>query len=261
MKKLLNLLVAGVFILACNSSKNSQQSDHQSALPDNSRNSLDWAGTYMGSMPCNDCEAILVAITLLPDNSYIKRIRYKGKSDSIITEKGSFTWDTDGNHIYLNTSNNSKTKSKYKVGENKLFFMEKGGNQAAHEIAPQNTLTKQQATINDRYWKLVELHGQAVTADAQKMRREAYIVFQADGKLHGNTSCNQMVGRYELSDDGKIKFLPMAVTKMLCMENNLEYPFLQSIDKTTAYKIKEDTLWLYDEAGKILTKFETVYLR
>ena len=36
----------------------------------NAQNSLDWAGTYEGTLPCADCPGIKTTITLKDDNTY-----------------------------------------------------------------------------------------------------------------------------------------------------------------------------------------------
>ena len=63
------------------------------ALPDSSRTSVDWAGSYHGVLPCADCEGIDTTITLSRDLTFVLRSRYLGKSDRVFERRGSFTWD------------------------------------------------------------------------------------------------------------------------------------------------------------------------
>src|SRR5690606_18798136 len=59
---------------------------------DNSRNSLDWAGTYRGVLPCADCEGIETVITLAEDGSFREHTRYLGRQDApgASSRQGSF---------------------------------------------------------------------------------------------------------------------------------------------------------------------------
>ena len=67
----------------------------------NSRNSLDWAGTYRGVVPCADCPGIATTLTINLDQSYVLQTRYLGKEDAGKRYHGSFTWSTDGGIIAL----------------------------------------------------------------------------------------------------------------------------------------------------------------
>ena len=91
-----------------------------------SKNSLDWQGTYKGIMPCADCEGIETEITLNKDITFILRTKYLGKGDSkIFEEKGKFSWDESGTIITL--ENLKDRPNKYKVGENTLTQLDMNG--------------------------------------------------------------------------------------------------------------------------------------
>ncbi|MDX1667906.1 MAG: copper resistance protein NlpE [Limnobacter sp.] len=66
-----------------------------------SRNSLDWAGVYQGTLPCADCEGIKTWLLLYRDMSYVLKTQYLGKQDEPLKELGSFSWDESGNSIVL----------------------------------------------------------------------------------------------------------------------------------------------------------------
>ena len=85
--------------------------------------SLDYQGTYLGSLPCADCESIETKI-ILADDSYIKETVYKGKSKEVFKESGSFEWNKEGNTITLI---GSEVPNQYLVGEDVLFHLDKDG--------------------------------------------------------------------------------------------------------------------------------------
>lgn len=70
----------------------------------NSRNSLDWAGTYSGTLPCADCVGIALRLRLTEDGHYQLSTQYLGRQDEPVINDGRFTWTYDGNHIQLDAA-------------------------------------------------------------------------------------------------------------------------------------------------------------
>ncbi|HCY41055.1 MAG TPA: hypothetical protein DHV48_06820 [Prolixibacteraceae bacterium] len=109
-----------------------------------------------------------------------------------------------------------------------------------------------QSELTEKHWKLVELNGLLVNETS----REPFIVFEKEGhRVHGNTSCNNLFGIFELPEKNKIKFSQVGMTKMACIGNNIETPFIQALESATAYKIEKVSLLLFDESGTIKAQF------
>ena len=108
----------------------------------NSKNSLDWDGIYVGTIPCADCEGIEVIIILGDDNTYSMNYRYLGKEDSedgYANFSGSFTWSKDGSTVIFS----DKTRPYYfKVGENTLTQLDMNGCPITGNLADMYVLTK-----------------------------------------------------------------------------------------------------------------------
>src|SRR5699024_4503628 len=92
----------------------------------NSQNSLDWSGTYKGTLPCADCPGIEVELTLNSDLTYTSTMEYLER-DTTHEEEGTFEWNESGSDITL-YDNGKEESGKYKVGENRLFFLDEDGN-------------------------------------------------------------------------------------------------------------------------------------
>jgi heat shock protein HslJ len=225
---------------------------------DNSRNSLDWAGTYTGVLPCADCEGIQTVIQLGNDSRYTMRTKYNGKTDEIRSASGSFTWNKEGSVITL--SDMGSAPASYKVGENTLTQLDKSGNVVIGALAGNYILQKSDAgSITEKYWKLTELNGQSVTANGGK---EAYVIFKKDAnKVIGNGSCNNFTGTYELRSPNGIALSQMASTQMACMNMEVESRFLKVLEMVDNYYLKEDTLILNRAKMAPLARFTAVYLR
>lgn len=93
----------------------------------NSRNSLDWSGTYSGILPCADCEGRETTIELKQDGSYFLTNIYLGKSAEEFIENGSFVWSPDGSRIRLINPQRPADFQQYQVGENRLFHLDLNG--------------------------------------------------------------------------------------------------------------------------------------
>jgi uncharacterized lipoprotein NlpE involved in copper resistance len=142
MKKnvLLIAATAGLLLMSCSQKKELQpgsgveettaeaKTDSISVEPitndgHNSQNSLDWAGTYEGTLPCADCPGIKTTITLKDDNTYTMTEEYVDKKTKA-EDKGKFEWDKSGGKISLVSKDG---KRQYIVGENQLIHLDMDG--------------------------------------------------------------------------------------------------------------------------------------
>lgn len=83
-----------------------------------SRTSLNWAGTYAGTLPCADCPGIETHLTLQDDGSYRLTTRYIDRQPEPVAVTGRFEWTYDGNHIQLDATADSAF---YQVREGSLL--------------------------------------------------------------------------------------------------------------------------------------------
>ncbi len=255
MKNLIRSVISALFILtviSCNSQQKAITKT-QNARGDSSLTSVDWQGTYQGTLPCADCEGIKTQLVLNDDLSYILKTKYLGKSDSVFQEKGKFTWDNSGSNIQLENSGGQS----YQVGENILFHLDKNGKRITGDLAEKYKLEKERTEITGKYWKLARLNGKQVKPG----NREPFIRFNAENGVSGNSGCNNFNGKYEISEINKIKFSPFAMTKMACIDNNTEDEFMQAIGKTTGYSLTSDTLIFQDEFETTIAVFEADFFK
>ena len=147
-KWLLCLLL--VSLMACNNAEESKKEAEPAIVaPEgkvitpadehNARNSLDWAGTYKGTLPCADCEGIETEIQLNQDSTYALSRRYLGKNDTPFSENGKWSW-VDGSRIRLEGYKNSPQM--YFVAEGKLIRLDEEGNSITGDLAAKYELQK-----------------------------------------------------------------------------------------------------------------------
>lgn len=112
----------------------------------NTRNSVDWAGTYTGTIPAASGPGIEVTLTLNNDESYsISYIYIDHEEDGPFEAKGKFSWQADGGTIVLKLPSDMREGSfptYYKVGEGKIFQLDLEGNIITGELASLYILTK-----------------------------------------------------------------------------------------------------------------------
>ncbi|MDG1276274.1 MAG: copper resistance protein NlpE [Algoriphagus sp.] len=107
----------------------------------NSMNSLDWNGTYKGTLPCANCEGIETILTLNPDQTYLLFTDYLGRNDALEEEKrGSFSWNEAGSIITL--TNVTSGPNQYKVGENRIWHLDINGKIITGDLADHYVLIK-----------------------------------------------------------------------------------------------------------------------
>ena len=195
------------------------------ASPDahTSRNSLDWAGTYSGVLPCASCPGIETLITLHEDGTFERSLLYIDEQPVAQTDSGTFTWSDSGGAITLNAGD--AEAQQYQVGENALFHLDRNGERITGDLASQYVLQKHlhDPAIEDKRWKLVELRGKPVESG------QAFLTLRAvDSVASGNSSCNSFSGRYAIKSGQRISFdRHMAVTMMACPDMSIESAFLE----------------------------------
>lgn len=232
----------------------------------NSRNSLDWAGTYSGTVPCADCEGIATRLTLRADGTFTLQTQYLGKSEEIFSRQGTFTWDGDDNHILLQGIDGGPNK--YLVGEGRLIQRDIHGapitgDLAAHYVLHLTATDPTSASVSSlegTHWKLVELMGKPVPA-ADDDHREAHIVLDAEERLaSGNAGCNRFFASYELdAAAGRLRFGMAGGTMMACPDMSIEQAFHQALPQVDNYAIGADgTLSLHRARMAPLMRFTAV---
>lgn len=271
MKKSIILLCIMVAVLsACNTGRrgsNAQTNETEVGNPaHNSRNSLDWAGVYKGTLPCADCEGIVVEIRLNENLSYERAMTYLGKDGSRFTDNGRFEWDEKGTKIKLvNAGSPKATDSWFQVGENRLFVLDTEGNRIESNFPPETYIFKKidmDNIITEKYWKLIELNGKEIAFAAEGQVREAHFILKdEDNRVIGNTGCNNMSGSYTLSEEeNSIHFTPLVTTRMACIGIDYEGDYLNVFQICDKYSVQNDTLTL-SKGETPMARFEAVYLR
>ncbi len=226
----------------------------------NSRNSLDWAGSYKGVLPCADCEGIETTITLNYDNSFSKsEIYLKNKEKSEFSGKGDIEWDKNGNIITLK-SNNYDTK--YLVGEGRLIMLDRKGKRIKGNLADLyilNKIDRADASLSfdknleDKTWMLTRFLEKAVKGN----KDTHYIIFiSEDHRLSTKVGCNIIFTSYEISGKGNIKFNTLASTKMYCPDT-IEDEYARHLETIDSYLVSPDGKKLtLRHSGKSVAEYE-----
>jgi len=153
MKKYFVIGCLVIILFGCNNNGNSNDDKRDTTKPtvgpaeknetstgDDARTSLDWAGTYKGTVPCADCEGIETEIMLHSDNTYMLSTRYLGKKDANENKSdGSWHW-LDGFRIELEGIKDGP--SKYFVTEGRIIQLDMDGKKIDRALAEKYVLTK-----------------------------------------------------------------------------------------------------------------------
>lgn len=229
-----------------------------------SRDALDWAGTYVGTLPCADCAGIHTTLTLTQDRTYALTTRYEGRENATFERQGSFSWSPDGSTVTLDNAEDGPAA--YKVGENMLWHLDMDGGVISGELADNYVLRKQIAKapdltgrcILDIRWKLVELHGKPVAA-GEGARAPFILLSSRDGRFTGFGGCNAASGAFELKIGNRIRFTDMASTLMACPDMDTEREFFEVLDLADNFACDGETLFLHKARMAPLARFEAVH--
>ncbi len=234
------MLLAALALAACSSPSGESPAD----AAHNSRNALDWQGTYIGTTPCADCEGIRTRVTLSQDGTFTRELVYLGKSGNPLRDSGPFSWNSTGSAITL--ASGSESSQQYQVAENRLVHLDRRGNRIAGDLADRYVLEKtvRDPRVEDRRWVLAEVMGQPI--EPAEVSREAFILLDSSqGQVSGNASCNNFFGSYVLLAGNRIRFVGnIGATMMACPAMDIEATLLEALGKIDNYSIDGDRLSL-----------------
>jgi uncharacterized lipoprotein NlpE involved in copper resistance len=135
MKKSLLMFLSIIFLISCKTTEEAKsviaKSETEEVDPaHNSQNSLDWAGTYKGVVPCDDCDGMDITLTLRDDENYRLEILYVGKVDEPIIEDYVFTWNIRGDIVML-TNREYDIFEQFQVVENAVYLLVHNGEEVS----------------------------------------------------------------------------------------------------------------------------------
>lgn len=111
------------------------------ASPDpahNSRNALDWAGTYEGVTPCADCPGIRMRLTLRNDGRFELSTLYIDRQAAPQMVQGTFRWNDAGHTVTLDGPGAGR---QFRVGEGRLLQLNADGTAPSWDT-PNRVLTR-----------------------------------------------------------------------------------------------------------------------
>lgn len=227
---------------------------------DMSKNPDAWTGTYRGILPCAGCEGIQSELTLNKNKTYDLITRRLGKGDlGVKAISGSFSWNKEGTTITLGGVNKEAQPSHYIYGEGSFTQLDLAGNPITGELAVRYILKKGPPSVEEKYWKLFSLYGNAVVPEKGD-RKEAFLMLKAEGnRVAASGGCNTISGDYLLSADNGIKFSKIIPTQMECPVVDTETQFLKILEMVDGYTISGDTLMIHKAKMVPVAKFIAVY--
>ena len=201
----------------------------------NSRNALDWPGTYEGILPCADCAGIVTRLTLGADGIYRMQTLALAEDEPLMSASGHFSWLPDGNTIDLGDAGDDR---RFAVGEGRLIELLNGADRPGPDGAERTLLRVSgpqadpyadaltTAFLQDYIWRL----DSARTADGRRVdalfpEGKPFELRFDNGRLMLTGGCNGLRGAFRIDVDGQLQTGPSVQTMMACE------PALMAADK------------------------------
>jgi len=108
--------------------------------------------------------------------------------------------------------------------------------------------------LRDREWSMVRI-GEFDSVPA--VVATPTIRFGSDGRLSGNTGCNQAGANYTV-EGATLTIDAVISTKRACIEpqgNALEFAYVQAVEATRSYRIVNGELELLDASNAVVARF------
>ena len=257
-------LALGITLGACASSPS-----RPTSTADTSANSLEWAGVYLGTLPCADCQGIETAMLIRPDGSYQLATKYLGKPGDLRVQHGVIAWNAAQNQITL--SGVTDAPNRYLVGERQLVQLDTAGQRVTGELAERYVLRKQgnaatpaaptpaasMLTVPSS-WTLIELNGKPLPALAAPATTPT-LTFSADSnRVSGSSGCNSFGGTFTMAAGNRLSFSPLVMTRRACGDMSVESAYTKALESTDSYAVNGDELQLHRARMAPLAKFRRV---
>jgi heat shock protein HslJ len=242
MKNISLLLLFCLTILSC-ANKNNTESTDKTNFEDHhtAENSLDWAGTYYGELPCANCDRIETELTLKADLQF-ELIENHIKNDSIHTTKtqGKFVWE--GNNIKLSNITNESRPAQFKVVENAVIQLDLKGNEIEGEMSQMYRLNKTgNEVVEGNKWEIIELNGKKINGTPETH----FISFDRnERRLNAKIGCNSLINSYKITNQLQIKIESGIATKMYCENMEEEIALIKALETCDNLSVNETTLTL-----------------
>jgi uncharacterized lipoprotein YbaY/heat shock protein HslJ len=216
--------------------------------------------TFIGTLPCADCEGLRYQLDLKEDGRYFLRRTYLGKSSAGTDETGRWRLDADGRTLSLQSG--GKTSEQFAMtSSDTLRLLDRAGrpidSKLNYELKRQPTSVPNEtaAAIEEQYWKLVSVGGGPVKVT--EPQREPHIILHSDTKrVSGSGGCNRLTGSYTLKGE-QITFGQMAGTMMACPDGmEQEQAFLAALTHATRWRVTHGEMQLFDASGTLLAQFK-----
>lgn len=200
------------------------------------KTSLDYQGTYVGTLPCADCEGIATKLTLTVD-AYTLETTFLGKSQEVFSNNGTYRWTKQKNVIQL------FNQDFYWVIENQLVKLDGQGNKISGALADKYYLKKEmpiQSPIIGK-WKITEIMGQPITTIWAKA---PMLEFFGNGSFSDNAGCNALGGDFDLNEPLGIRFSKTRSILMACADMEQEEQLKQAFETIDNFSLSENRLTL-----------------
>lgn len=244
-----------LLLFQCSSSKPDTNESNSMTIADNSRNSLDWVGTYRDTVPAADSPGVVTTLTINEDESYTLATRYlesDGFGEKVI---GDFNWQADGNTIELEGIDASERSNKFLVGENKVFLLDRDGQRVEGALAEYYVLPKLIVGLTDNPWQVERIRGQQI--DVDRGDQPSLDLRDRDNIATGTGGCNTFRSNYQVVGD-RLTFTPVAATKMACPALSTETDYFQALGEVQTYRVDGAELQLLDEQEQVILTFSAL---
>lgn len=124
--------------------------------------------------------------------------------------------------------------------------------QANPEVVEMTELEEAQApgideALLDQEWVITELDGTAF-----EIEKDVVLIFTDEGRLAGNAGCNNIIGSYNVTEEGQISIGMVGTTMMMCDDASMEVErdVVTFLPTVTGYSLDGDKLTLQGEEGQ-----------
>jgi|GEM_PF-2334989 len=259
MKKVSFLILSLVIIIAGSCATTKNKSDVSTPIGDTTENSVDWAGTYLGSLTNGKGQFIDLQLELKNDGKFTIISTNPGE-DRDLYKESTFKWIRNGRAIELDQLIETVNTKFIHVGENKVFLLTGETLNSDQKLADLPQLEKIQLDdkLTEKYWKLVSINERAVTANDFESK-EPHILFKTTYNfVRGTDGCNGFGGKYKIQGE-TIEFSQMISTMMACEGSFVFDQYTRILNEAKTYKATDKELEIKSE--KEVLKFEVVYLK
>lgn len=209
-------------------------------------------GTYRGVLPCEQCGAKQVELSLHFDDTYTYKEIHLDEIEKICTHSGEIKYYEEKKMIRLPKEGDD---IQFELLENSLHLLDNSNQKVVTEVSQSPFLYKSQLDLQMAIWIVGKIGGEKFP---KEVYMKTHMQFNPDGSYTYTGGCNRCKGIYKTISGEDIYIKPAACTKKLCEGEDIDQAIGNALKEAAKYKVERRNLVISNRKGEVIMELQSL---